>query len=104
VITYPELLLHLTSRKDVLPWQPGDVVIAADQTLYVRNGEDRHGDIGYPWHEGAKYAPEDPGEIPGGDTPDCAVPRPITLLVRGGVPAVGIPVDDRALRGEVVER
>lgn len=88
------------STRDMLPWQPGDVVMAADRSLYIRCSEGNDGGGRWPWSQGAGYVPEisDQG-VGGGSTADEDVPRPLTLIIRGGLPLGGVVIDDRAIRG-----
>jgi hypothetical protein len=77
----------------VLPWQTGDLVLAADRRLYTRADPGCKGFDRWPWgHEGS----DDPSveeEYP---------KRPLTLLVRGGKALGGVVVDDSPVLGAVV--
>lgn len=78
---------------DVLPWQPGDVILAADGHLYVRAREELTVGGTWPWHDGLKEVTSAAYE---GGTADADVKRPVTLLIRGGQPLGGVAVDDQA--------
>jgi hypothetical protein len=72
-------------------WEPGDVVLAGDGSLYTR-AEQHDVAQGWPWANGAEYVPV-AGVCP---APEGAVEedypqRPLVLLVRNGRPVVTDP-------------
>jgi len=91
-----------TSLRDMLPWRPGDVILSADQRLFIRAHEGWTGNGRWPWHEGADSAPTNGYEAPEGGTEDADVQRPVTLLIRGGRPLGGVVIDDRTIRDALV--
>jgi hypothetical protein len=82
-----------TGRTSPLPWQPGDVILSADRNLYIRARECDVAD-GWPWRSGVYDAPADGTGIGEGGTADSEVHRPVTLLIRDGLPLGGVTVDD----------
>lgn len=87
----------------MLPWQPGDVVLSADLRLFMRAREGCNGDGRWPWCEGVGYVPVNELRAPEGDTEDSDVIRPVTLLIRSGRALGGVVIDDRTLRGALVQ-
>lgn len=84
------------STADVLPWQPGDVVLDARDFLY-RRYEPYDSDPEWVWgtvHETVQAQP-DPHLIHE-DVPA----RPLTLLIRSGKPVGGIAVNEPTVAGK----
>jgi hypothetical protein len=77
----------------VLPWRPGDVILAADGHLYIRAREELTVGGMWPWHEGISDAASSTYE---GGTADADLKRPVTLLIRDGQPLGGVTVDEQA--------
>lgn len=68
----------ITSLDDT--WKPGDVVLDANGQLRVRSAHPKY-TWAYPDEGDTRFAH---GHYPDGDIEDHEVPRPLTLLVRGG--------------------
>lgn len=87
----------MTTPSEVLPWQPGDVILSADRSLYIRVCDDNSGGGRWPWHDGVDCVPTDGYPTPEGGTADYLVQRPVTLLIRDGKPLGGVTIDDQRI-------
>lgn len=75
-------------------WEPGDIVLDSNGSIYCRSNDTSEQERQWPWHVGCQYAPvrgETP--LPEGSVDEDHPVRPITLLVRNGhrVPNDTIP-------------
>jgi hypothetical protein len=97
----------MTTPDDVLPWQPGDIVLDATGYLFQRADPARTPDPLRVWgdvNDGRVTRP-----VKGKIEDDCPE-RPLTLLVRDGKPVGGLVVSEQEdamgdlQRGEASER
>lgn len=76
-------------------WHPGDVILDAAGNLRVRSAHHRYV-WGYP-DEGSLRDARGNLQAPDGGLEDHDVPRPLTLLVRDGVPVGGRVIDEAGI-------